>query len=106
MIVDCAVYRDGVRLGGDRTPESVAGELSTPPPDEHEPGGAGHDPAEGGGVVPREFAWVGLADPLSSELAQVRRAFDIHPLTIEDALSPRERPKVERIEGTLSMVLR
>ena len=48
MIVDCAVYRDGVRLGGDRTPESVAGELSTPPPDEHEPGGAGHDPAEGG----------------------------------------------------------
>ena len=106
MIVDCAVYRDGVRLAGDRTPESVAAELATPPPDEPEPGGADHDPAEGERPVPREFAWVGLADPLSSELAQVRRAFDIHPLTIEDALSPRERPKVERIEGTLSMVLR
>ena len=47
MIVDCAVYRDGVRLAGDRTPESVAAELATPPPDEPEPGGADHDPAEG-----------------------------------------------------------
>lgn len=106
MIVDCAVYRDGIRLKGDRTPESVAAELATPPPDEHEPGGADHDHDEDERPVPREFAWVGLADPLSSELAQVRRAFDIHPLTIEDALSPRERPKVERIEGTLSVVLR
>jgi magnesium transporter len=46
VIVDCAVYRDGVRLAGDRTPESVAAELATPPPDEPEPGGADHDPAE------------------------------------------------------------
>ena len=100
MIVDCAVYRDGVRLTGDRTPESVAKELSTPPPDEHEPGGADHDPDEGGSPVPREFGWVGLANPLSSELAQVRRALHTPPPTHAEAPAPPRPPHAGGPRGT------
>lgn len=52
------------------------------------------------------FVWVGLFDPTPEELAAAAEAFGIHPLAIEDALDAGERPKVEVVGDTLTVVVR
>ena len=66
MIVDCAVYAEGHRL--DR-PKRV--------------GGVRAEAADAAG-----FAWVGLVEPSAEEFEAVRREFDLHPLAVEDAVTP------------------
>jgi magnesium transporter len=54
----------------------------------------------------RTFDWVGLADPSPQEMDLIRSQFGLHPLAIEDALNPTQRPKVEIYGAQLFIVTR
>jgi len=77
MIVDYALYRDGVRY----TEPSNLPELITKAKN------------EGG------FVWVGLAEPTQEEFDKIVGDFRFHPLAIEDAISAKQRPKFEEYPG-------
>lgn len=85
MIVDCALYRDGVRVPLD------TGDLATVRDARTEAG---------------DFVWVGVHDPEQDELDLVSELFDLHPLAVEDALHAHQRPKLERYDDGLFMVLK
>jgi magnesium transporter len=84
MIVDRAVYRDGVRAA---EPDDFA-ELRSA--------------CRTGDAV----AWLGLYEPRREEFSAVAREFDLHELAVEDAVKAHQRPKLERYGETLFMVLR
>ena len=87
MIVDCALYRDGVRVPLDVSTHDL---------------GAIRDARSGGG----DFVWVGLHEPGQEEMSQVAELFGLHPLAVEDALHAHQRPKLERYDETLFLVLK
>ncbi len=76
MIIDCAVYRDGVR----ETTEHDAASL------EEALAGLGDD----------DFLWVGIGNPTVDEMHRVGDSLGLHPLAVEDALEAHQRPKVEQ----------
>ncbi|MBF6210892.1 magnesium/cobalt transporter CorA [Nocardia puris] len=84
-IVDCGVYVDGERLPGRFTHEAALAEVRE----------------RGSG-----FVWVGLHDPDEHQMADIAHAFDLHPLAVEDAVHAKQRPKLERYDDTLFLVLR
>ena len=84
MIVDYALYREGVRY----TEPSNLPELIT------------KAKSEGG------FVWVGLAEPTQEEFDKIVGDFRFHPLAIEDAISAKQRPKFEEYPGLQFCVLR
>ena len=84
MIVDCAVYENGVR----RT-----GELAL----EH---------ALEAGRRQDAFVWIGLHEPTAEEFDAVAREFELHELAVEDAVNAHQRPKLEVYEDTLLLVLK
>ncbi len=84
MIVDCALYRDGIRQAEPTDLAAVA-----------------RAAREGGGI-----AWIGLYRPTAAELAEAAREFDLHELAVEDAVHAHQRPKLERYGDTLFCVLR
>ncbi|HEU4514665.1 MAG TPA: magnesium/cobalt transporter CorA [Nocardioidaceae bacterium] len=86
MIVDCALYRAGVRVPLDATNDLAAVRDAR---------------TEAG-----DFVWVGLHDPEQDELDLVSELFDLHPLAVEDALHAHQRPKLERYDDGLFMVLK
>ncbi len=82
-IIDCAAYRDGVRvatLGIDGIPAALAD--------------------------PTLFVWLGLYEPDEALLDQVQVAFDFHDLAVEDAHRAHQRPKLDRYGNSLFVVLR
>jgi magnesium transporter len=81
-VVDCAVYVDGRRQ---------------PPVEPHEalPAAA----ARGG------FVWLGLYAPTEAELGAIAENYGLHPLAVEDAVYAHQRPKLERYDDVLFMVL-
>ena len=83
MIVDNAVYVDGVR---------------TEPPSLEETSETVRD--RGG------FAWIGLYRPTEDELQAVAKEFDLPPLAVEDALAGHQRSKIEKYGSMLFVVLR
>jgi magnesium transporter len=83
MIIDCAHYQDGRRL--DEGPVSLAEAAAR---------------CEQGG-----FVWLGLFEPAEAELAQVRDAFGLHELAVEDAQSFHMRPKIESYEQEVRLVI-
>jgi len=83
MIVDCAYYKDGLRL--DDGPVSL------------EEAAARRD--EGG------FVWLGLFEPGEAEMDQVRQLFGLHELAVEDALNSHQRPKIEIYDKDLRLVI-
>lgn len=85
MIVDCALYRAGVRQ---EVPAEVALEL-----DKHE--------LEAG-----DFVWLGVVDPTAEELARLAVRFDLHPLAVEDALKAHQRPKLEFFDEFMFLVVK
>ena len=87
MIVDSALYRDGVRVRVDCHKDDL---------------GAVRDEATGKG----DFVWVGVHEPEQSELDRVAEIFSLHPLAVEDALKAHQRPKLERYDDNLFMVLK
>jgi len=87
VIVDSALYRKGVRVDVDCSRSDL-----------HELRGRIAD--EG------DFVWVGLHQPTEDELEDVAVAFGLHPLAVEDAFKAHQRPKLERYDETLFMVLK
>lgn len=59
-----------------------------------------------GVTTPGDFVWLGLYMPSHAEFQDVARAFDLHPLAVEDAVVAHQRPKLERYDETLFMVLK
>jgi magnesium transporter len=53
-----------------------------------------------------DFVWVGLHDPDGAELEAVADLYGLHELAVEDAISAHQRPKVERYDESLFMVLK
>jgi magnesium transporter len=82
-VVDCAAYAHGRRVGRLALEEAGAALLQ-----------AG------------QFVWVGLYEPGAEILENVQQQFGLHDLAIEDARSAHQRPKLERYEDSLFVVLR
>ena len=55
---------------------------------------------------PGDFVWIGLLEPGEAELAEVAEVFDLHPLAVEDAVTAHQRPKLERYDESLFLVLK
>jgi magnesium transporter len=55
---------------------------------------------------PGDFDWVGLFEPGHEEMERVRHQFGLHPLAVEDALTPRQLPKVDSFNGQLFVIAR
>ena len=88
-MVDCAVYVDGVRLPGRYTHAAAAAKA-------HELEASGQ----------KAFAWVGLHEPDEHQMQSVAEVFGLHPLAVEDAVHAHQRPKLERYDDTLFLVLK
>ena len=52
------------------------------------------------------LAWIGLYEPTEEEFSSVAEEFELHPLAVEDAIKAHQRPKLERYDGILFVVLR
>ena len=87
MIVDNALYRGGVRVPLDCDTSDLAG-VRARCTDEN------------------DFVWIGLHEPSQEELSSVADVFDLHPLAVEDALKAHQRPKLERYDESLFLVLK
>ncbi len=85
MIVDKAIYADGVRT-------DIDGDISD-----------AFDAARERGDC---FLWIGLFEPSAEEFELVRDELRLHPLAAEDAVSAHQRPKLERYDDTLFLVLK
>jgi magnesium transporter len=83
LVVDCALYLDGRRQE---------------PADPHH---ALQEAAERGGYV-----WLGLYAPTEVELSGIAERYGLHPLAVEDAVYAHQRPKLERYDDGLFMVLK
>ena len=83
-VVGCAVYVDGKR----RT-EPV--DVDT----------ASDVAAEVGG-----FVWLGLHEPTAEDFADIAERYGLHALAVEDAINAHQRPKLERYDDMLFMVLK
>jgi magnesium transporter len=84
MIVDCAAYENGRRCTGELTVEE-----------------AGKVAKHGKG-----FVWLGVCEPTAEEFEAIAREFGLHELAVEDAVKARQRPKVERFDDTLLVVVK
>lgn len=87
MIVDSALYRDGVRV----QVQCDKDDLTT---------------VRNAAIGDGDFVWVGLHKPAEDELNRVAKVFDLHPLAVEDALKAHQRPKLERYDDGLFLVLK
>jgi magnesium transporter len=52
------------------------------------------------------FVWLGLYEPTEAELAVYADEYGLHPLAVEDAVYAHQRPKLERYDDALFMVLK
>ena len=84
MIVDAALYQDGIRVHG---PTDISDLVDIAKRD--------------GG-----FVWLGLAAPSQEEFEMVVGELNFHPLAIEDAVTAMQRPKLEDYEGLSFFVLK
>jgi magnesium transporter len=84
-IVDCAVYVDGVRLPGHWTHEAAIAEVRR---------------RDDG------FVWIGLHEPDEAQINGIAETFDLHELAVEDAEEAHQRPKLERYDDMLFVVLK
>jgi len=84
-VVDCAVYVDGRRLPGRWTHERGLAEVRR----------------RGEG-----FVWIGLHQPTDREITGIAEVFELHELAVEDAVHAHQRPKLERYDDMLFMVLK
>ena len=87
--VDCAIYVDGSRQPGKYTHAAALDRV-------HE--------LEAGGQ--KAFVWIGLHEPDEHQMEAVAEVFGLHPLAVEDAVHAHQRPKVERYDDTLFLVLK
>ncbi len=55
---------------------------------------------------PGAFVWIGLYEPDDPLMRKIQEEFGLHDLAIEDALAAHQRPKIERYDNSLFVVLR
>lgn len=72
MLVDCAVYRDGVRI---ERPSAIEGATDACDGDE------------------RAFTWIGLHEPTEEEISEVSTECGLHELLLEDVHKAHQRAK-------------
>ncbi|MCU1627111.1 MAG: magnesium and cobalt transport protein CorA [Pseudonocardia sp.] len=84
-VVDCGVYVDGVRLPGRFTHDAAIDEV--------------RERGEG-------FVWIGLHEPSEEQITGIAETYGLHELAVEDAVHAHNRPKLERYDDTLFMVLK
>jgi len=82
MLVNCAAYENGGKLGDIRI-DQIGTYVSRP------------------GC----FVWMALQDPTEGELNVAQREFGLHPLAVEDAHHGHQRPKIEEFGDSLFAVL-
>ncbi|HPU13215.1 MAG TPA: magnesium/cobalt transporter CorA [Aeromicrobium sp.] len=75
-MIDCAVYRDGIREETDPDPDTLDDTLAA--------------------LTGNDFLWIGVNNPTQAEMARIGGALGLHPLAIEDALESHQRPKLDR----------
>ncbi|WP_328502464.1 magnesium and cobalt transport protein CorA [Streptomyces sp. NBC_00457] len=127
-VVNCVVYRDGIReKAADTIEESLArvrkatlaesvtalqrrkgargtarSTTTLPQPttenSRHSPPGARQSH--------HGFVWLGLHEPTELEFARVAELFGLHPLAVEDAVHAHQRPKVEQYGDVLFAVFK
>lgn len=88
-MVDCGVYSDGARLPGKYTHAAALDKVRA---------------IEAGGT--RAFVWIGLHEPDEHQMQAVADVFGLHELAVEDAVHAHQRPKLERYDDTLFLVLK
>lgn len=88
-MVDCAIYVDGSRLPGRYTHAAAVTKL--------------HELQRDGQSA---FVWIGLHEPDEHQMQSVAEVFSLHPLAVEDAVHAHQRPKLERYDKTLFLVLK
>jgi magnesium transporter len=84
VIVDVALYREGIRIPA---PTDISDQVEIARKD--------------GG-----FVWVGLAQPTQEEFDHVVGELNFHPLAIEDAVNAKQRPKIENYDGLTFFVIK
>ena len=84
-MVDAAIYRDGYRVDTPATVTEAAQRLRE---------------------SPDSLAWIGLYRPTAAQFLPVAEAFNLHEVAVEDAIVAHQRPKIERYDDTLFVVLR
>lgn len=87
--VDCAVYADGARLPGELGYREAVDTVRTLRD-------AGR-PA---------FVWLGLHEPDERQMHEVAAAFGLHSIPVEDAVHAQQRPKVQRYDQSVFVVLK
>jgi magnesium transporter len=53
-----------------------------------------------------DFAWIGLTEPTTDEMASLGKMFDLHPLAMEDALNGKQVPKVDIYGDQLFVIMK
>ena len=84
MIVDLALYQNGLRVSGTDDISDLV------------------DIARRDGG----FVWLGLAEPSQAEFDLVVGELNFHPLAVEDAISAKQRPKLEDYAGLTFFVIK
>jgi magnesium transporter len=81
-VVNCAVYRNGVRsdIGLDNISDALA-------------------------IDDGSFVWVGLYEPEETLLDKLQEEFGLHDLAIEDAQHAHQRPKIEAYGNSLFLAV-
>ena len=87
--VDCAVYSEGFRLPGKYTYAAALEKVHA---------------IEAVGQA--AFVWIGLHEPDEHQMKSVAQVYDLHPLAVEDAVHAHQRPKVERYDDALFLVVK
>lgn len=87
--VDCGVYAGGTRLPGKYTHGAALAKVR-----ELERDGTS------------AFVWIGLHEPDEHQMQAVADVFGLHELAVEDAVHAHQRPKLERYDDTLFLVLK
>ncbi|HEX3792839.1 MAG TPA: magnesium and cobalt transport protein CorA [Pseudonocardiaceae bacterium] len=84
-VVDCGVYVEGKRLPGHWTHAEAIEEIRS----RH-----------------NGFVWIGLHEPGGPQIEGIAATFGLHKLAVEDAVQAHQRPKLERYDDSLFMVLK
>jgi magnesium transporter len=84
-VVNCGIYRDGKRVPGRWSHSEAIAEVRK--------AGTG-------------FVWIGLHEPDGEQIKGIADTFGLHELAVEDAVQAHQRPKLERYDETLFMVLK
>jgi magnesium transporter len=84
-LIDAAIYREGRRIESPPTLAATYERLRQ---------------------LPDTMAWLGLYRPAAAQILAAGEQFGLHELAVEDAIVAHQRPKLERYDDTLFVVLR